>query len=278
LPFPSSSLSSGIGTVLVRHTGKLLTIAGAALALRGYRRLDWLFAHDFAIEIAPIPQNLDRLAPLIWPYVQKGLPIRFNALVPGYEMGDAEPTVAHWALRQYRVLVDAISAYPGTVITCRIGTLKNRGTNGRHAVGNLAALVDYAARRGVTIALANTRTGPTATPERHLQWARQSGAMITLDLGHALNAGASRRMPISAYIERAAPRLVNVHMYTGVSDNGAAFDMRHLGSVIEQLAQTNCRWWTLACSHPREMLAARRRLLDFLDFQAEALYRHVANC
>jgi hypothetical protein len=277
LLFPSSSISSGLGTVLVSHTGRLLTIAGAALASRGYMRLDWLYAHDFAIEIAPDPRHLDRLAPLVWPYIQKGLPIRFNALIPGYELGDAEPTVAHWVLTRYMALVDAVSIYSQPVITCRIGTTQNRGICGRRAVANLTVLVDYAAKRDVTIALANYRTGPMATPERHLQWARQSGARITLDLGHAMNAGASRRMPIANYIEQTAPRLVGVHLYTGVGDNGATFHLGRLEPVIEQLAQTDCCWWTLACCYPREMIVARRSVLNCLDLLAETLYRHVAN-
>ncbi|MEJ2639620.1 MAG: hypothetical protein P8010_08610, partial [Desulfosarcinaceae bacterium] len=239
--------------------------------------LDWLYAHDFAIEIAPDPKHLDRLAPLVWPYIQKGLPIRFNALIPGYALGDTEPAVAHWALTQYMALVDVVSAYSQPVITCRIGTTRNRGICGRRAVANLTTLVDYAARRGVTIALANQKTGPTATPERHLQWARQSGARITLDLGHAMNAGASRRMPIADYIERATPRLVGVHLYTGISDDGATFHIEHLEPVIDQLAQSDCRWWTLACCYPKEMLAVRGMVLDCLDFLAEALYRRVAN-
>jgi hypothetical protein len=276
LLFPVSSLSSGLGTVLVSHTGRLLTIAGAALASRGYRRLDWLYAHDFAIEIASDPRHLDRLAPLVWPYIQKGLPIRINALTPGYEMGDAEPNVAHWVLTQYMALVDAVSVYPQPVITCRIGTTKNRGICGKRAVANLTTLVDYAARRGVTIALANQRRGPTSTPERHLQWAQQSGARITLDLGHALNTGASRRMPIANYIERAAPRLVGVHLYTGIGDDGASFHVERLEPIIEQLVQTDCPWWTLACCYPKEMLAVRGMLLDCLDFLAAALYRRVA--
>jgi hypothetical protein len=277
LLLPPCSLGNGIGTVLVSHTGRLLTIAGAALASRGYRRLDWLFAHDYAIEIAPDPRHLDRLAPLIWPYAQKGLSIRFNALAPGYALGDPDPVVAHWVLIQYMALVDAVSAYPDPVITCRINPSKGRGICGRHAVANLTALVAYGARYGVTIALANQGTGPTATPECHLKWARQSGARITLNLGHALNSGAHRRMPIAAYIKQTAPRLVGVHLYTGSGDHGATFNLHRLGPIIEQLTQTDCRWWTLALSHPDEMLAARRRILDCLDLQADALYRRVVN-
>jgi hypothetical protein len=268
-----------MATTLIAHTGKLLTLAGPALAIHGHRRLDWLYAHDFAIELVPDPSRLDRLGPLIWPYVQKGLAIRFNALLPGWEIGDAEPAAARWALKRYLDLVDVVSEFPDPVVTCNIGLTTGRGISGKRAVAGLTALTDYAARRGVTIALANGKTGPTATPERHLLWAQRAGAKIVLDLGAALCAKAVRRLCLEAYIDRAAHRLVGARLYEGIDRHGhrAPSDMATLGPAIDRLSQTPCSWWTLVLDHPKEVRLTRRMVLEYLDCLAESIYRQVAN-
>ena len=266
-----------MATCLVPHSGKLLTIAGTAAWSHGHQRLDWLYAHDFAIDTAPHPDHLQRLGPRIWPYVQKGLPIRINALMPGYELGDGEPAAARRALTQHMKMVDAVSEYTDAVIVCRIGLTPRRGISGRRAVANLTALAAYGARNGVTIALANHKTGPTATPERHLLWARRSGARVVLDLGQFLGSGARRRLSLARYIDLAAPNLTGAYLYPGTTLGGhrAPGGMRLFAPAIQRLAQTDCRWLTIDLVHPRAMKTARRLTFDVLDRQAEALYRSV---
>ncbi len=273
----TSLLSGGMAKTLVAHTGKLLTLAGSARWSHGHERLDWLYAHDFAIEIAPDLENLNRLAPRIWPYVQKGLPVRFRTSA-GYEIGDAEPAAAQWALGRHMALVDAVSEYEEPVITCYIGLTRGRGVSGKHAVANLTALVDYARKRGVTIALVNLKQGPTSTPERHVQWARRAGAKITLDLGHALSCSAAQRVKIDDYIDRVADRLVGVHFYEKKTyRRHPPADMQVLGPVVDRLAQTDCRWWTIALENLWEMKVTRRMALNHLDWIGEAQYQLVAN-
>mgnify|MGYP001816909579 CR=1 FL=1 len=262
---------------LIAHTGKMLTIAGSARWSHGHHRLDWLYAHDFAIEIAPDLENLDRLAPRIWPYIQKGLPVRFHTS-PGYEIGDAEPAAALWALKRHMALVDAVSEYDDAVITCHVGLTKGRGISGKTAITNLTTLVDYARRRGVTITLENLKQGPTATPERHMRWARRTGAGITLDLGHALSASAARRVKIGDYIDGVAGRLVGVHLYEkDIQRHVAPADMRTLGPVVDRLAQTDCQWWPIELENLAEMKATRRMALNHLDWVGEARYQRLAN-
>jgi hypothetical protein len=273
----TSLLSGGMAKTLVAHTGKLLTLAGSARWSHGHERLDWLYAHDFAIEIAPDLENLNRLAPRIWPYVQKGLPVRFRTSA-GYEIGDAEPAAAQWALGRHMALVDAVSEYEEPVITCYIGLTRGRGVSGKHAVANLTTLVDYARKRGVTIALVNLKQGPTSTPERHVQWARRAGAKITLDLGHALSCSAAQRVKIDDYIDRVADRLVGVHFYEKKTyRRHPPADMQVLGPVVDRLAQTDCRWWTIALENLWEMKVTRRMALNHLDWIGEAQYQLVAN-
>lgn len=262
---------------LVAHTGKLLTLAGSARWSHGHERLDWLYAHDFAIEIAPDLENLSRLAPRIWPYIQKGLPVRFRTSA-GHEIGDAEPAAAQWALGRHMALVDAVCEYEEPVITCYIGLTRGRGISGKNAVANLTVLVDYARKRGVTIALVNLKQGPTSTPERHVQWARRAGARITLDLGQALSCSAAQRVKIDDYIDRVADRLVGVHFYEKKTyRRQPPADMRVLGPVVDRLAQTDCRWWTIALENLWEMKVTRRMALNHLDWLGEAQYQLVAN-
>jgi sugar phosphate isomerase/epimerase len=242
-----------------------MILAGSAKWSHGRRRLEWLCANGFAVEIAPDPENLEDLARLVWPLVQKNHLLRFHGFLPGYEIGDHDPEAAQRALERHKVLVDAVSTYPAAVITCHIGLTRGRRIDGHRAVANLGALVDYAAARGVEIALENLKHGPTAVPEKHLGWATQAGAQITLDLGHALSADAASGLGMDDYIDAVADRLVEVHYYESETDrHNAPADMRILGPVVDRLIQTDCRWWTIELEDLAEMATTRRMALNYL--------------
>lgn len=259
-------------------TEKALIIAGSAKWSHGCQRLDWLHAHDFAIEFTPDPENIEGQALLIWPYIQKGHPIRFHGFLPGYEIGDAQPEAAQRALERHKAMVDAVLQYPEPVITCHIGLTRGRRISAKHAVANLTALVEYAAERGVTITLENLKQGPTATPERHIRWASMAGAKITLDLGHALSSSEAPGVSIEAYIDWVADRLVEVHFYEKETDRHyAPKDMQILGPVVDRLAQTDCRWWTIELENQLEMETTRRMALNYLEQGATTLYQKVVN-
>lgn len=243
-----------------------MIMAGSAKWSHGRRRLEWLCAHDFAIEIAPDPENIEDLARLVRPLVQQNHPLRFHGFLPGYEIGDADPETARVALDRHKALVDAVCAYPEAVITCHIGLTRGRLIDGHRAVANLSVLVDYAAARGVVIALENLKHGPTAVPKNHLSWASLSGARITLDLGHALSTDATGGMGMDAYIDAVADRLVEVHYYESETDrHNAPTDMRILGPLVDRLIQTDCRWWTIELEDLTEMAATRRMALDYVE-------------
>ena len=117
-------------------------LAGSAKWSHGSSRLEWLCAHGFAIEIAPDPENIEDLARLVLPLVQKNHPLRFHGFLPGYEIGDDDPEAARMALERHKALVDAVCAYPEAVITCHIGLTRGRRIEDYRAVSNLSALVD----------------------------------------------------------------------------------------------------------------------------------------
>jgi sugar phosphate isomerase/epimerase len=152
------------------------------------------------------------------------------------------------------------------VITCHIGLTRGRPIHGQRAIANLSILVDYAAARGVVIALENLKHGPTAVPENHLRWASLAGAQITLDLGHALSADAAGDMGMDAYIDAVADRLVEVHYYESETDrHNPPADMRILGPVVDRLIQTDCRWWTIELEDLTEMSTTRRMAREYLE-------------
>lgn len=249
-----------------------MILAGSAKWSHGIRRLEWLCAHKFAIEIAPDPENIEGLARLVRPLVQQNHPLRFHGFLPGYEIGDADAEAARAALKRHKALVDAVCAHPEAVITCHIGLTRGRTIDGQRAVANLSALVDYATARGVVIALENLKQGPTAVPENHLGWATLAGAQITLDLGHALSADATGGMGMDAYIDAVADRLVEVHYYESETHrHNAPADMRILGPLVDGLMRTDCRWWTIELEDLDEMAATRRMTLDYVATQLASL-------
>jgi sugar phosphate isomerase/epimerase len=245
---------------------KPLTLAGSAKWSHGRQRVEWLCAHDFAIELAPDPEDMAGLERLIWPLVQKDHPLRFHGFLPGYELGDDDPAAARRALERHKALVDAVGSVPDAVITCHIGLTPGRLIDGRRAVANLSALVEYAAARRVVIALENLKHGPTSIPQRHLDWAVLTGARITLDLGHALSTDATSGMGMDDYIDAVASRLVEVHYYERETDRHyPPADMGVLGPLVDRLMRTDCRWWTIELEDLAEMAATRRMTLNYLN-------------
>ena len=119
---------------------------------------------------------------------------------------------------------------------------------------------------GITICLENLRSGPTSNPETVAEWARESGAMITLDIGHAVSCQRVKEGTLTPldFVETLADRLHEVHMYEREENRHyPPQDMSVLGPIVDRLLDTQCRWWTIELARYDEALATRRLLLGY---------------
>jgi len=237
-------------------------------------RFEWIEAHGFAAEYTPNPEAFERLPAHVDPLLEAGIPVRYHGFFPRHEFGHADAAAAERAVEVHLASLEALQGRGEQFITLHCGLNPDIPLDLSRAVTNLSRLAQRACDLGITVSLENLRRGPTSDPETVVAWASESGAMITLDVGHAVSCrrvqdGESTVIDfIAAFTGRrnAADRLREVHMYERETDHHhAPRDMRALGPIVDRLMETDCRWWTIELDDPDEALATRTLLIDYLE-------------
>jgi len=230
-------------------------------------RFAWIAEHGFALEYSPNPEGFELLPRHLDALLGTGVPVRHHAFFPGYEIGHADAEVAERALRVHLAALEALQGHGEPVLTVHVGLNRADPLNPERVVTHLSRLVERAYELGGIVCLENLRTGPTSNPETVAEWARESGAMITLDVGHAVSSPRVQEGTLTPldFVEAFADRLREVHMYERESDRHyPPQDMRVLGPIVDRLLDTQCRWWTIELVDYGEALTTRRLLHDYL--------------
>lgn len=151
-----------------------------------------------------------------------------------------------------------------------LGNPSGKGIDMNRAIDNLSVLVDYGSRKGVAVALENLTTPLTNDPFQFRHIVRESGAYVTVDIGHAhaVSSNSSRSDLFDDYISPHRERVLNAHVYhTEIAGFGhvppeslADFDDRLdiLGTA------PRCDWWVIELMDPAELLSTRELLLNYL--------------
>jgi len=230
-------------------------------------RFRWIAEHGFAIEYSPDPKAFDALPRHLDPLLKTGIPVRYHGFFPGHEIGHHNTAIAGRATRVHAAALDAMHGRGEQVITIHVG-LGPVPLDPNHVIENLSRLVNHGRNLGITVCLENLRRGPTSNPETVAAWARATGAMITLDIGHAISCQRVQNGDLTAldFIETFAGRLFEVHMYERETDRHyPPQDMTILGPIVDRLLSTRCTWWTIELDDTTEALATRALLLDYLQ-------------
>jgi len=230
-------------------------------------RFDWIVAHGFALEYSPNPEAFETLPAHIDPLLEAGVPVRYHGFFPRYELGHADGDAAERALHIHLAALEAMQGRGEQVITIHVGLNREAPHDPDRVVTNLSRLVERARELGIIVCLENLRRGPTSNPETVVEWARQSGAMITLDVGHAVSCQRVLNGELTPcdFVALFAERLYEAHVYERESDRHyPPQDMSVLGPIVDRLLDTQCRWWTIELGYYDEALATRRLLLDYL--------------
>jgi sugar phosphate isomerase/epimerase len=231
-------------------------------------RLDCITAHGFAVEYTPRPQRLDLLPTHVDPLLEAGIPVRYHGFFPEHEFGHVDPLIADRSMRVQKAALEAMRGRGEQVITLHVGLNPRVPLNLDRVVENLSNLVAYGRELGITACLENLPHGPTSDPERVVEWARASGAMITFDVGHAVSCRRVQDGELTPldFIEVFADRLLEVHMYERETDrHHPPADMKILGPIVDRLMATSCTWWTIELDSCVEAVMTRSLLLDYLD-------------
>jgi sugar phosphate isomerase/epimerase len=230
-------------------------------------RLEWAVAQGFAIEYSPNPLAFDLLPVHLGAVIEAGVAVRHHGFFPRHEIGHVDARRAEQAVRVHISALETMHGLGEQVITVHIGLNPETPLDPGRAVANLSRVVADAQGLGITVCLENLRRGPTSDPETMLAWARESGAMITLDVGHAVSCRRVQSGELSPidFVETFADRLLEVHMYERETDrHHPPRDMTVLGPIVDRLQTTSCRWWTIELGDDDEALATRALLVDYL--------------
>jgi sugar phosphate isomerase/epimerase len=249
-------------------TSRPPTIATTANAHSDPDRVRWIVGHGFALEYSLRSDSFHTLPPDVEAAIQAGLPTRFHAFFPDYEFGHRHPGMASEALDVHLTALRTIHGWGQPLITVHIGLDPTTPISPDRAISNLAHVVKYGRELGITVCLENLRRGPTSDPTTLLDWAVASGAMVTLDVGHAISCHQVRSGVLLAadFPHLLAPRLRHVHIYERETDRHyPPKDMALLGPVVDRLLETSADWWTIELDDPAEILQTRRLLLSHLE-------------
>jgi sugar phosphate isomerase/epimerase len=230
-------------------------------------RFAWAQAHGLAVEFGPDPDNLHLMSRQTEVYRASGWPLRYHGFFPNHELGNSDPGAAGAALAVHCAATDAIGDLGGGVMTVHVNLCRSTPFDPDVAQNNLNQLVAHAQSRGVTISLENLRAGFASHPEKVVEMALVSGAMLTLDIGHAVCCARVQQGEITPldFVSLFRDRLEEVHMYGKETDRHyPGEDAAAMGPLLESLLDTRCRWWTIELDYDEEALATRDKLVGYL--------------
>ena len=209
-------------------------------------RFEWAGNNAHALEYSPDPDRLDLLPEKVIPILRTGIPVRYHTRYFEYEMGHADKHEAQLSLQVHMETLKKIQGLGEPVVTVHVGLSPHLPVNNDHIVENLSRLVEFGQKLGITICLENQRKGHGSNPYNILKWATASGAMITLDLGHAMGCAMVMNQEISVVqmMDLFNSRIFEAHIY-GLEDESGhhpILDMDPVKPLIDRLLQTDCRW------------------------------------
>ena len=250
-----------------RITPHTLTIALSVQAKEYPGRFFWARDNAFALEYTPEPLFPELIPRHVNPFTEDGIPVRFHCRFGEFELGNADPEKAAEALAVHSRIIDAITGIGEPVVTVHLNLVKSIPFDIQRGLENLTRLVEHARKRGITVCLENLKRGPTSDPTNVLAWATASGAMITMDVGHAVSSEYVKEVKniIPGIVELFHERLREVHMYGKEEDRHYPIeDMAQFKPIIDRLLTTGCAWWTIELDSCEEALVTRQRLLGYL--------------
>ena len=222
---------------------------------------------DWNLDYYRIPAASNARKGFIEAALNSGLPSRFHGPCQDIEIANREMRIAQAALTYLKMYIDFIKVFPDTHLNLHVGSrsIAEEELSWETAVCFLKELVGYGKDHGVTVCIENLKKGWTSRPEKLAALAEATGAMITLDIGHARAAlkFAESDLSLEEYAKPFAHRIQNVHLYEIESVEGRHIEPQNLNAIrpaLNWLKNQGILWWVIELTSYDTMLATKKML------------------
>ena len=199
------------------------------------------------------------------------LEVRYHCPFYQIDLGHEDPREAKAAEAIFQRIIHLVSKVEGKYLTIHIGLgpHSTEPLSWEATIANLASLVQYGARRGVTICLENLASGWTSRPHLFEKLIRGSGAAVTFDIGHAYVCESVRSHTYLAedFVVPHSDRVLNAHIYHKEVSGQGHIPPDRLEDVQDRLAileDVGCLWWVLEVREVNGLLQTKRIVDKYL--------------
>jgi len=201
-----------------------------------------------------------------------GFQVRFHCRFHGVDVAYADRR-GDESLALLLRTVDQVSRAGGQHMTVHsgLGNPSGEGIDLARAIDNLAVLVAHGRQNGVAVALENLTTPLTNDPHLFRRIILESGAYVTVDIGHA-HAVRDLHPQLDICGEYVLPhrdRLLNAHIYHTELEGFGHVPPETLSDISARLdllgLAESCDWWVIELMNPAEVLRTRDLLRCHLD-------------
>lgn len=249
---------TAIVNIFDQDAGRLLDFA----ASHGFEGIDWT-----------IDQHQSKQDFLSAMECLKTLEVRFHCPFHGVDIGyaDAQRAASSLAVLTETMERIALAGRSHMTVHTGFGRVAAEELDFKQAVQNLTTLVRRGADLGVIVSLENLASQWTSLPELFYELVQQSGAGVTLDIGHA-HACASRDVQGRVFERYLLPnrnRILNAHLYhteTRGEGHVAPARIEDIYDRVELLKEVpSCKWWVIELKKINDILYTRELLNHYCE-------------
>ena len=201
-----------------------------------------------------------------------GLQVRYHCRFHGVDVAYADRR-GDDSLVLLQSTVDQVARAGGRHMTVHsgLGNPSGEGIDLARAIDNLTVLVAHGRQNGVAVALENLTTPLTSDPLLFQRIVRESGAYVTIDIGHAhaVQDLHPRGDFFGEYVLPHRNRLLNAHIYHTELEGYGHVPPESLSDISSRLdllsLAESCDWWVVELMSPSEVLRTRDFLRCYLD-------------
>jgi sugar phosphate isomerase/epimerase len=228
--------------------------------LNGFEGIDWTIAKDQSEKV--FSSQMKKLM---------SLEVRFHCAFPGIDFAYADSR-SDRSMKVLTQTIERIALVGGRHMTVHtgFGHVSAGELDLKKAKRNLTILVERGLQCGVCVSLENLSSHWTRDPELFAELIAQSGAGVTLDIGHihASNSPDGVETSCERYILPHENKIFNAHIYHTEREGSGHVAPGTLEVIYDRLELLRrveaCTWWVIELKNSRDILHTRDLLAHYI--------------